>query len=229
MTGCGIISPMNLNYKLAVPIAVLVLAVIAGSGYYLYSQNQKPPVQNPASTREETKGLVAEVGKLIDLPKDEDPTVATVTDISKLSDQPFFQKAKNGDKVLIYTNAKKAILYDPNAKKVLDVAPINIGTQSAQTAQLPKVVLRNGTTTIGLTGKIETEIKKTIQIDAITKENAEKNNYEDTTIVVLNDSFKGVADNITKQLKGSTVGSLPAGEKKPINGDILIILGKDRT
>lgn len=229
MTRCGIISPMNLNYKLAVPVAILVLAVIAGSGYYLYSQNQKPSIQNPASTREEVKGLVSEVGKLIDLPKGEDPTVATVTDISKLQDQPFFQKAKNGDKVLIYTNAKKAILYDPLSKKVLDVAPINIGTQSAQTTNLPKVVLRNGTTTVGLTGQVETKIKKTIQIDVVSKENAAKTDYDSTTIVVLNNSFKEVAEDIEKQLKGSAVGSLPAGEKKPENADILIILGKDRT
>lgn len=223
------IENMNLNYKLIILSAVGVVVVIAFAGYYLYSQNQK--AQNPQNTQaaqEEVKRLVLEVGKLIDLPKGEDPTVATVTDISKLSDQPFFQKAKNGDKVLIYTNAKKAILYDPSAKKVLDVAPINIGTQSAQTQNLPKVVLRNGTTTVGLTGKTEIEIKKTIPIEVVTKDNAEKDNYDNTTIVVLNDSFKGIADDIAEQLKGSIIGSLPAGEKKPINGDILIILGKDR-
>lgn len=75
-----------------------------------------------------------EVGKLIDLPTGEEPTLATVTGIEKLRSQPFFQRAKNGDKVLIYAQARKAYLYDPVAKKILDVAPINPGTPSASPA-----------------------------------------------------------------------------------------------
>lgn len=33
---------------------------------------------------------------------------------------------KNGDKVLIYVKAKKAILYDPAKNIIVDVAPVNI-------------------------------------------------------------------------------------------------------
>lgn len=108
-----------------------MVLVLAGGGFYFYSQNQKSVANNPQA---EVKKLVSEVGKLVDLPKGEDPTVATVTDISKLQGQAFFARAKNGDKVLIYSNAKKAILYDPQAKKVIDIAPINVGSPSAQVA-----------------------------------------------------------------------------------------------
>ena len=128
---------MNIfKQKLFIEIAVVALLVVLGGGGYFYYQSTKAQKQaNPEQTaQEEVKKIVAEVGKLIDLPSGEDPTVATVTDVTKLKDQPFFQKAKNGNKVLIYTNARKAILYDPQAKKVIDVAPINIGTQSAQVA-----------------------------------------------------------------------------------------------
>ena len=56
--------------------------------------------------------------------------MATVSDLEKLKDQPFFAKAKIGDKVLIYTDAKKAILYDPVNDKIVEVAPINIGNSN---------------------------------------------------------------------------------------------------
>lgn len=78
----------------------------------------------------ETKALVEEIGKIMVLPSDEEPTVATVSDLEPLKDQPFFANAKIGDKVLIYTNARKAILYNPKMRKIVEVAPINIGDQS---------------------------------------------------------------------------------------------------
>ncbi len=130
----------HLKREYIIPAVVFVVVlIVGGGGFYLYSQS-KPQVQgasvdnSQAAAQAELKKVVAEVGKLIDLPTGEDPTVATVTDITKLKDQPFFQKAKNGDKVLIYAQAKKAILYDPKAKKVIDIVPLNIGTGSAQLA-----------------------------------------------------------------------------------------------
>ncbi len=130
---------MNILRQNFIGIAAVALLVVLGGGGYFYYQSTKAQKQtNPQqAAQEEVKKIVAEVGKLIELPAGEDPTVATVTDISKLKDQPFFQKAKNGNKVLIYTNARKAILYDPALRKVIDVAPINIGTQSAQTSASP--------------------------------------------------------------------------------------------
>lgn len=51
---------------------------------------------------------------------DETPTIATVSDITKLQGQPFFAKAQNGDKVYVYSNAKKAILYRPSENKIIE-------------------------------------------------------------------------------------------------------------
>lgn len=124
----------RINSKYIPYIAIGIAAIIISLGF-IFIQGSKSPNQGAAQkqTQDEIKKLVAEVGKLIELPQGETPTIATVTDISKLKDQPFFAKAKNGDKVLIYANARKAILYDPQAKKIVDIAPINIGSQSAQT------------------------------------------------------------------------------------------------
>lgn len=77
----------------------------------------------------EVGNIVEEVGALIMLPDGETPTVATVTEPEKLKDQAFFAHAKVGDKVLLYTIAKKAYLYDPLAKKLIEVAPITTELQ----------------------------------------------------------------------------------------------------
>lgn len=224
---------MNFNSKLTMPVLVgaLVLLTVGVGGYFYYQtqKNQAAKTNPQASAQEEVKKLVAEVGKLIELPTGEDPTVATVTDIDKLKDQPFFQKAKNGDKVLIYTNARKAILYDPNVKKVIDVAPINIGSPSAQTTTPEvKVALRNGTRTVGLTTKIEPEIKKVSpQFNVVSKENAQNSSYEKTLIIVINSSAQDLATDLAQKWNTS-LSTLPAGETKPSDADLLIILGKDK-
>lgn len=75
-------------------------------------------------TQSQISRLVETVGKLIVLPTNETPTVATVTDLDKLKDQPFFARAQKGDKVLIYVQAGKAVLYNPTLNKIVDVSPL---------------------------------------------------------------------------------------------------------
>jgi hypothetical protein len=79
------------------------------------------------ASQREAESLAAEVSKFLVLPTDEVPTIATVVDPQALKAQAFFADAKKGDQVLIYGKAQKAVLYDPVAKKVINVAPVNIG------------------------------------------------------------------------------------------------------
>jgi hypothetical protein len=78
-------------------------------------------------TQNQSKIIIEKVGKLVFLPSDETPTIATVSDPALLVAQPFFADSKKGDQVLIYPNAKKAILYDPIANKIVNMASINSG------------------------------------------------------------------------------------------------------
>lgn len=233
---------MSLIQRLVIPLLLVGVVGLGTGGYffYQYQQSQKEleilKKSSPQATQNEVNQIVAEVSKLMELPKDEQPTLATVSDISKLKDQPFFQKARNGDKVLIYTNAKKAILFDPNAKKIIDVAPINIGSNSAQVTkksdvQKPetiKIVLRNGTKLVGLTTKYESQILKALpEAKVVKKENAADTSYDRSIVVALNDFVKTEAEDLAKDLK-MNVESIPAGESTPKEADILIILGKDK-
>lgn len=118
----------------------LVFVLVAATAY-LYTQYSALKADPTKEAQSEVDRLVSQVSKLIVLPTDEQPTVATVSDIEKLKDQPFFAKAKNGNKVLIYTGAKKAILFDPEANKIIEVAPINIGDSTkSQVKPAPKPI-----------------------------------------------------------------------------------------
>ncbi len=129
---------MKLSSKILLPILAVVLLVAGGSAVYFYGGYVKARKEvaslkeNPQqAAQESTQDLIAEVAKLIVLPTDEMPTVATVSDLSRLKNQPFFAHATVGDKVLIYTKAKKAILYNPPSGKIIEVAPLNLGDTQA--------------------------------------------------------------------------------------------------
>ena len=124
-----------LTKKLFISFAALCILFVGLFGIAVYhaqksaklSQELTALKQNPQQlVEQEVRALVARVGQLIVLP-DETPTVATVTDPEQLQERPFFANAKKGDKVLIYTTARKAILYDPVAHKIIEVAPVTIG------------------------------------------------------------------------------------------------------
>lgn len=115
-------------------VSYIVVLALGGAGGIFFAQ-QKPELvglsKSAAAAQAEADSIVAQVGKLISLPTDEKPTVATVTDASKVKDQPFFAKAQNGDKVLIYQKAQKAILYRPSSNMIVEVGAVNINNQAA--------------------------------------------------------------------------------------------------
>ncbi len=122
---------------------IIALVITASSTVVMYGQLEEMKKDPQKVAQKEVEALVERVSKLIVLPVGETPTVATVTDPEKLKDQAFFVNAVIGDKVLIYTTAKKAILYNPTTNKIVDVAPLNIG--SSQTPV--KATQETGTTT----------------------------------------------------------------------------------
>ena len=132
------------DYKRFFTISLIVLAVggVYGS-YYFYSKYQTLKNNPNVEAAKETERLVSALGKLIELPKGEIPTIATISDKEKLKDQPFFKGAENGDKLFAYNTAMIAILYRPSSNKIINVAPISIN----QPQDLEQGVKENKTTT----------------------------------------------------------------------------------
>lgn len=104
---------------------VFLTFVFAGSTAYTWKENYALQNNPDRIADKERAGLIKKVSKFMVLPKDEDPTIATINDLTALAGQPFFKNAQVGDKVLIYSVAKKAILFNPTENKVIEVAPIN--------------------------------------------------------------------------------------------------------
>ena len=106
-------------------IAVLIIASLPSLYFYNASQRAIGDANNPTSAKVETTAqVVKQVSRHILLPSGEQPTVATVSDASKVRSQAFFANAASGDKVLVYAQAKKAFLYRPSVDRLIEVAPL---------------------------------------------------------------------------------------------------------
>jgi len=110
------------------PIFVGILAaivIVAGLfGYLMGHGAQKQSYENTTSQAQPTT-LLAEIDKVYKLPTTEHPTVVTIKDEDKLKDQQFFKDAKNGDQLVMYSNAKLALIYRQAEHKLVNVGPIN--------------------------------------------------------------------------------------------------------
>ena len=114
-------------------IAIVFLFLVFLAVYFLIAR-QSDQVNPDAALQKEAKILTDRIGKFMELPVDEQPTLATVTDQEKLKSQNFFTHAQNGDKLLVYPKARKAILYRPSTKKVIEVSNL---ISSEENQELP--------------------------------------------------------------------------------------------
>ncbi len=110
-------------------ILLAVIALIGIGGYFAYGAFF---VHSTAANANDVSSLVAKVSAHMMLP-DEVPTLAVVSDLTKLKGQRFFEHAHEGDVVLMYPKAQEAILYSPALDRIIQVAPItNDTTPQAQ-------------------------------------------------------------------------------------------------
>lgn len=225
----------------------ILIAILVG---YNWVQNGKQAVGTDGKLNSEAvKALIDEVSDKMELPQNETPTIATVTDVTKLADQPFFRNAKNGDKVMIFGSTKEAILYRPSIHKIIAVAPIN-GTLnpsvtpaqatpsgSLSNTQTPpkeaaklKVAVLNSTKTAGLAKKASDLLDKE-KYDVLSTSNAQ-GEYK-TTIVSSVSKDKKITDSDLRSVAATfskvkaSVSSLPSGEAAPAGADVVIIVGSD--
>lgn len=80
--------------------------------------------------QEQNSSILDEIAKVYAIPANETPTIATVQDVSKLTDQSFFENAQNGDVLVVFSNSSQAVLYRPDTKQLVKVGPISTGNSN---------------------------------------------------------------------------------------------------
>lgn len=196
-----------------------------------YTNNPKAEIQD----------LLKEISRSMELPSTVEPSLATVSDASKLKNQVLFTNAQNGDKLLIFADVKKAILYRPSTKKIIDVALLSAPATQSATQQTPvsaasktglpqqaKFYLLNGTQTAGLTKLYEKVlVSKVPGATVVDRDNAKNQETKRTFLVDVSGKNSDAARAVGAALS-VTLGTLPPGEATPPAGvDFVLIVGED--
>lgn len=126
------------NQKIVLAVLGVLVVGLAATSVIFYKRANELTVNPQKVSQEENQKIIDAIGKLVLLPEGEVPTIATVTDPTKLkSQQAFFARAVEGDKVLIYTSALKAIMYRPSTNKIVEIAPLVIGNPNTAAVPTP--------------------------------------------------------------------------------------------
>ena len=117
--------------------------------------------------------------------------------------------------MLIYEKGKIAILYRPSTNQLVDVRPYTV--QNSLSVALIGPQTNRDATEKSLKDKFKSEVSIASKTDA-------KNAYSGITVIDLSGKYSDQTKKIADSL-GGQVGTLPAGESKPANADILVITG----
>ncbi len=128
-----------LPHKKGAAILMVGLLIISGIFFVLWRGAEKQLASPADLVRRQRSMLTTQVGKLMELPAGEEPTVATIMDATKLREQPFFAKAKNGDRLLWYSGERLVILYDPAANKIVNVGSVTTGSSPSASFTQPGI------------------------------------------------------------------------------------------
>ncbi len=150
--------PMKSKKLLKLLLLIVSYVLMALIVWKAAEQWQMTPQKQQERAQKEIEKTIAEVDALMILPEGEIPQVATIDDAVSLSKtQPFFTGSQNGDKILVYTGAKKVIVYRQSERKIVNVGPIVTETEQNRVVnQTPKTTTAT-TSTKQAESKVESE------------------------------------------------------------------------
>jgi len=122
----GLQSPKNKKLFIIGGAVIVLLLVVAGYLFWQLTIKNDPAAANKETIERVTK----QVGQIFQVPADEEPQVAKVTDPAKIKDQPFFAGVAQDDYVIIYQKAKLALLYREKDRKLINVDHVELDQEA---------------------------------------------------------------------------------------------------
>lgn len=224
--------------KLPLPAILVFLLLVSlatnaflGSMYWQTRRELAELKANPQlEAQEELDSILTEVSTLITLPEGVTPILATVNNAESLRErQAFFENAQNGDKLLLYTTAptvsdRKAYLYRPETKQLINVAPVNVGGQIQAQEDSFSIDIRNGTSNEGLEDQMEGLLGNVFPNASVTAKGLAANDEYTESLLVQVNASEQLATKVAELFNIDLV-NLPAGEAQPGDVDLVLILG----
>lgn len=203
--------------------ALLVSAIIFGSFFFVrYNQVNAKYKDAVMSQEDRNKQYLESIGKIIDLPKSEQPAyISLVKDKTKLGGaavtKKFFESANDNDIVVAYKDANQSIIYRPSSNKIIKtdnynnflaaISPVSVAIiASADQQEAVKQQLAGKVLNIDVVSKVapKVEVTQSYVADA-TGANAK--------------AAQELADKL-----GLQVGQLPEGETKPEGATLIVVI-----
>lgn len=193
----------------------------------------------------EVADLIEKIRTIALVPVDEAPTLATIIDITKILDQPFFRNAQVDDKLFVYTAARTAVLYRPAEGKLVNMAYLvdtdssskdvtsaptrpqvqGVSNQASSGAQLrSKIAVYYATDSAQLRSKVGKALLSVPDVE-ISQEALTRNpDYRGITVIDVKGGHTELMTVLIRELQGVR-GTMPSEEDIP-RADVLIIAGE---
>ena len=135
-------------------LSILIILIIALLGFAIFDKFYKKDVKTDRNqlSEKQIKALVVKVSKLINTPE-ETPVIATIIKADQLiAEQKFYTGSKDGDYLMVFPTAQKAIIYREKENRLINVGPIIVDQPKATTTPVVQEET-SSTTTIKETKK----------------------------------------------------------------------------
>lgn len=117
---------MQKNKTVVIIIGIIALALVAT--FVVLRMYQAAPNQSESSSVGDAADTMTSIARLMLIPN-EKPVIATINEAQKLiASQAFYMGAIDGDKLVMFPNAKKAVIYSPTRNLIVNSGPFVIGS-----------------------------------------------------------------------------------------------------
>ena len=217
-------------------LAVLGLLAFGAWSFWRYQQAQEqlrllndPQAQNELVAKERQE-LLAKVGRLMVLPEGEEPLILDIQDAEAMAEvQPFFQNTIDGDKVLIYVEAGKSIIYSPTRDIIVNSGALSVsgGTLPLDVENPLRIEIRQGGASDERVEALNTQLLQIDGVEVLEVNQAANQNYQGSIIIALveDEARLEQARIFASNLGVSLELELPVGEASSA-AEVLVIAGK---